>query len=252
MTKLRSIAVAVVSVALLSGVAHAQGAVATDGSWSSKYGMLFNVQNVFGNNNASTLSDFGGSVGLQYNLAPQRAIRLQVGLSRASNSGTENETTTTSGTTSVTTKTYTRPTGFTSFYDVDLAATYMMRLTPAALSPYLGAGAKLGYSQTALKYTDDINDPLNTFERDDLARTYSLGGQGVLGLEWRVHKSVALFAEYALDLTLVNRTSTRLQSSNTPKTGLASSSKSEGTKTTFFNFNTELGQGGLIGLVAFF
>ncbi len=47
--------------------------------------MLFNLQNVFGNNNASTLSDFGGSVGLQYNLAPQRAIRLQVGLSRASN-----------------------------------------------------------------------------------------------------------------------------------------------------------------------
>ena len=263
MTKLRSIAVVMVAGALLSsGVARAE----QDGAWATKYGMLFNLQNVFGNSNArSPISDFGGGVGLQYNLAPQRAVRLQVNLSRASNDSAEAKTTALPS--NVTTTRFVAPgqdvdqfgnvTGtatFSSLYNVGLGATYMMRLTTAAISPYLGAGASLNYGQEALKYEDDVTSGrLADVNVDNMTRTFGLGAQGVLGLEWRLHKSVAVFAEYALDLNLVRYESQSRETTNQNlTTGVVSGAKGEGSRTTFFNFGTGLGQGGLIGLAAFF
>jgi hypothetical protein len=248
MTKLRSIAV----VAVLGAALFASRAQAEDGGWTSKYGMIFTIQNVFGNNDASTLSDFGGSVGLQYNLAPQSALRLQVNLSRASRTGSETERT--DLVTGVVTKEYTPPAGFTSQYAAGFGAAYMMRLTTDAIAPYVGAGGGIGYSQTALNYEDDITSATVTYARDDMTRTIGLGADGILGLEWRVHKSMALFAEYTLGLTLVQMNSTSNEWSNTVNaTGaVASGQKEEYSSTTFFNFGTGIGQGGLIGLVAFF
>ncbi len=267
MVKLRSIAMAVVVGALLSGTAFAQeggsaaqgsGSVAqasgsADGAWNTKYGMLFTVQNVFGNNNASTLSDLGGSVGLQYNLGPQSALRLTIDLSRASNVGSES--TTTNLVTGIETTTFTPPVGFSSRYEVGLGVAYMMRLTSSALAPYLGAGASIGYTQQALQYTDDVttSNP-NIVDVDHMTRTTALGAEGILGLEWRVHRSLSLFAEYTLDFTVVSLSSTTNEDTSTSKaTGaMTNGTKVEFSSTKFLNFNTGLGQGGLIGLVAFF
>jgi hypothetical protein len=246
---------------LSSGVARAE----QDGAWATQYGMLFSVQNIFQNNSASTLGDFGGGVGLQYNLAPQRAVRLQVSLSRASNDSAEAKTTYYPS--NVTVTDFVAPgqrvengvivgnPTFSSRYDVGVGATYMMRLTTAAISPYLGVGAGFGYSQEALKYEDDVTTGRDeNLSVDNMTREFALGGQGVLGLEWRLHKSIAIFAEYALDLNLVRYESMNFDSKTTAVTTFGSTGgvKSEGSKTTFFNFDTGLGQGGLIGVAAFF
>ncbi len=252
MTKFRSFAIVAVVGALFSGNAFAAEAGSGDGEWNTKYGMIFTVQNVFQNQSSSTLGDLGGSVGLQYNLAPERALRLTVNLARASRDSATTETT--NLVTGVTTKTFQAPSPFSSKYDVGLGADYMIRLTSSAISPYLGLGGKIGYGQTALSYKDDISSQTNTVQVDNMTRTIGLGAEGILGVEWRVHKSVSLFAEYALNLGLVDYSSTDNQTKNTVNaTGVVQSgNKTKYSTTTFLNWNTELGQGGLIGLVAFF
>jgi hypothetical protein len=252
MTKFRSFAIIAVVGALFTGKAFAADAGSGDGGeWNTKYGMIFTVQNVFQNGNASTLADLGGSVGLQYNLAPQRALRLTVDLSRASHSGATTETTNLA--TGITTKTFTPPVGYSSRYGVGLGVDYMVRLTDSALAPYLGAGGRISYGQTALAYKDDITSQVATHEVDNMNRTIGLGAEGILGVEWRVHKSVSLFAEYALNLGLIDYTSTNNKDQTTVNaTGAVSGTKTKYSTTTYFNWNTGLAQGGIIGLVAFF
>ncbi len=251
MTKFRSFAIVALVGALFTGKAFAQEAGSADGGWNTKYGMIFTVQNVFGNNNASTLSDLGGSVGLQYNLAPERALRLTVNLSRASQDSHTTETTNLA--TGITTKTFTPPAGYSSRYGVGLGVDYMVRLTSSALSPYVGAGLSVGYGQTALNYKDDISSQTQVHEVDNMTRSLGFGADGILGVEWRVHKSVSLFAEYALNLGLVDYSSTNNEDKTTQYlTGAVTGQKQKFSTTTYFNWNTELGQGGLIGLVAFF
>lgn len=235
-------------VALVSGRAEAADA---DGAWSSKYGMIFTLQNVFQNNSSAVIGDFGGGVGVQYNLAPLRALRLHVSLSRASNDAYERETT--DLVTGTTTKTFVSPTTFTSRYDVNAGASYLMRLTAAPIAPYVGIGAGLGYVQTAMKW-ENSTPAASVIDRDDMRRDLSLAAAGTLGLEWRVHKSLSLFAEYALGVDLVTWTSERTEQATTSKTtgAVTAGTRVEGSSTKFFNFDTGLGQGGLIGLVAFF
>jgi opacity protein-like surface antigen len=249
---LRSIGMMVMAGALLSGTARAADEGSGDGAWGTQYGMLFRVENVLSNNKSNTFDSLAGGVGLQYNLSPQRAIRFEVGLSRASDSATEQKRT--DLVTGTTTTTFALPdSGFTSRYDVDVGAAYMMRLTSAALAPYLGAGAGIGYFQESEKWKDDTA-ATEIDERDHLDRTIGLNAQGILGLEWRVHKSVALFAEYALDVGLISYNSRKYEDTTTLK---ADGSMTNGTRikrssTTFLNFDTGIGQGGLIGLMAFF
>ncbi len=254
MTKLRSIAVvAVLGAALFASQAQAQEqAAAAGGGWNTKYGMIFTVQNVFGNNDKSTLDDINGSVGLQYNLSPQSALRLMVNLSRDSDSAYVSEDTHVAANGVATTvKTFHAP-AFTSQYGVGLGVDYMMRLTADALAPYLGVGAGIGYGQRALAYKDDVN-PLDVTEVDNMTRTMGLGAEGILGVEWRVHKSISIFAEYALGLGLVSYTSTNNESTNTQPAPVGTTSdKSTSSHTEYFNWQTGLGQQGMIGLVAFF
>jgi hypothetical protein len=250
---LRSIGMMVMAGALLSGSARAADAGSGDGAWATKYGMLFTIQNVFGQDatKESTLGDMGGSVGLQYNLGPQRALRLQVGLSRASKATTEQKTTDLQ--TGTTTTAFSAPTDYTSLYDVDLGAAYMMRLTSASIAPYLGAGGGIGYSQRALKYENDVSSTVTTFNKDLMDRTISLNAAGILGLEWRVHKSIALFAEYTLGVSLIEYDSFKDEEKTTTNaTGAVNGDRVKRSSTTFLNFDTGIGQGGMIGLLAFF
>lgn len=273
MTKLRTLAAAAALTAAVaapqahategSGYAESSPAAAApqapttegsgDGEWNTRYGLIFSVQNVFGNNSASVIGDFGGGVGLQYTLAPQRAVRLSVDVSRRSNPGYETDTTLVTNGTSTTTTTYNRPSGFTSAYEVDVAGEYLMRLASAAISPYLGVGASVGYAQSALKFEDDINNPNQVYNRDDMTRSFALGAVGTLGLEWRMHRSVSLFAEYGLNFGLMSYESAKTDVSTFDRTlNLTTGTKSEGSRTRFFNFDTAIGQGGQLGLVAFF
>jgi hypothetical protein len=258
MTKLHSVAAGIaLAVAFAAAPAQAQdpvvaqeGVGAGAGGWNSQYGMIFSVQNVFQNSSDAVIGDFGGGVGLQYNLSAQRALRLSVNLARASNPAYTTEST--NLVTGVTTESFVAP-AFTSRYDVDLGALYVMRLAPSAIAPYLGFGGGVGYFQEAREFENDtaVGSITNV---NDMYRAISLNAAGVLGVEWRVHKAVALFAEYGLGVDLVTYVSDKGETRTTSRAdgSLLSGTETDGSSTKFFNFDTGLGQGGQIGLVAFF
>lgn len=218
---------------------------ATAGGWNTQYGMLFSLQNVF--TQGDILNNYGGGIGVQYNLAPQSALRFAVRASRTSNPPYESTTTTPAGST----KTFVVPDGWLSTVGVGVSGSYLMRLTPAALAPYVGAGVSLRFDSNSRSYEDTINTPGHTINVDNYSRTYGLGLQGQLGLEWRVHKSVSLFAEYGLSINAFSATANQTSREDS-SAGLTTVTKSEGTQTRFFNFGTGLVQGGSLGLVAFF
>ena len=144
MTKLRNVAFGIaVALAFAAAPAQAQDA----GAWNTQYGLIFSVQNVFQNDSDAVIGDFGGGVGLQYNLDSSRALRLSVNLARASQAAYATEST--NLVTGVTTESFVAP-SFTSRYDVDLGALYVMRLAPSAIAPYLGFGGGIGFIEQLL------------------------------------------------------------------------------------------------------
>jgi hypothetical protein len=257
MMKLRSVAVGIaVAFSLVTAPAQAQDAAAAapaaDGAWNTRYGMIFSVQNVFQNSSDAVISDFDGGIGLQYNLGAQRALRFSVNLGRASNPAYTREST--DAVTGLTTETFVSPT-FTSRYDVDLGAMYVMRLTSSAIAPYLGFGGGVGYFQEARNFDNDTYALGTQIQSvDDMYRELSLNAGGVLGVEWRVHKAISLFAEYGLGVALATFISDKDETTVVSKAGGAvlSGTEQDGSRTKFFNFDTGIGQGGQIGLLAFF
>jgi opacity protein-like surface antigen len=219
-----------------------------DSGWNTQYGMIFSLQNVF--TQAGILGGYGGGIGLQYNLGASRALRLAVDLSRDSTPVVERESTYSSGAGSVTSKTLVVPT-WTSQYDVNVSGTYLVRLGTAALSPYLGGGLSLGWNSRALQYEDTITTLNTRREIDNSNRTFDVGLHGKLGLEWRVHRSMSLFAEYGLGVDAFSSESNVQDETVTTATG-SSNSKTEFNRNRFFNFSTGLDQGGALGVVAFF
>lgn len=228
---------------------------ALDAGWNTPHGMLFSLQNVF--TRSTILEGYGGGVGLQYNLGPTTALRFTIDASRTSNPAVERETTlnvpatATSPGFSSTIKELDVPNGPTSTLDVGVSGSYLVRLGTAALAPYLGGGLSLGYSTEKVDY-DDNTDPANREVVDDLDRTFGVGLLGQLGLEWRVHRSLSLFAEYGVGVTAFSQTSSKLNHREYDSGVLQSEVKSESTRTRVFNFDTGLTQGGALGVVAFF
>lgn len=231
--------------AALQAGAHAG---ALDAGWNTQYGMIFSLQNVF--TQPGILGGYGGGIGLQYNLGPSRALRLAIDLSRDSTPVVERETTLSSGSGSVTTKSLVVPT-WTSQYDLSVAGSYLVRLGTAALSPYLGGGLSLGWSSRSLAYEDTISNVNERRELDNSNRTFAVGLNGQLGLEWRVHRSLSLFAEYGLGVDAFSSESNVTDDTRTTATG-TTNTKVEFTRNRFFNFDTSLVQGGALGVVAFF
>jgi outer membrane protein W len=225
-----------------------------DGAWNQKYGMIFSLQNVFTQNGIlgsyNQGPGLGGGIGLQLTMSPQSAWRFAVDLTRTSNPAYESTTTTTVNGVETTGKQLVTPAGPTSTLDVGLSGVYVMRMTTAAISPYLGAGASLGYHNNARSYTDSTN-PAQTIKVDNSAPTYAVGLIGQLGLEWRVHRSVSLFAEYGLRVDALSISSPKTYSSTTNAAG-TTVLETKGTQTRFFNFDTGLTQAGQLGLVAYF
>jgi opacity protein-like surface antigen len=253
---------AVAALALVAGSAQAQ----TDTGWDTKYGIMFQAQNIFSDGNGFLTGYPGGGagVGVQYNLAPTTAVRLFANIGRDSNPVTETDFT--NGTTTRTAINVPGPDGLsnvnayrpTSTFDVGLGATYLIRMTTSALSPYIGAGASLGYSSRKSQWDGTVPGDLR-YDTEDSASAYGLGGVGVLGLEWRVHKSIALFAEYGLNVNLFqkvseksNHTTQSVDFDGIPVADTTVTLKQESSHSRFFTFDTGLNQGGQLGLAAFF
>jgi outer membrane protein W len=237
---LRNIAVAVVLASAL--VAPRAQAEDLNVGWNTKHALLFQLQNVFSDGNG-ILNEYAGGIGVQRNLSATSAVRLSLSLSRFSDPAYETETQT--GTGAVTKQDVIPST--TSSLSTTLRGSYLFRLSTSSIAPYLGVGGSLRYTGSAREGTNDDNTPGTTIEYDDSDTTFGLGLIGQLGLEWRVHRTVSLFAEYGLEVNAYQRTSAR---DSTTYNGVET--RVESTRSKWMNFSTGLEQGGELGLIAYF
>jgi len=237
--------------ALTFGLALATTAHAEDvpKGWDTN-GLLFSLDNIFQNTTVlSGYQTFG--LGGLYALSPKTALRFGLGLNRTTHPAYVSERTATAvdGTQTIT-KTLVAPADFTSRWGLQLGADFLLGLSESVVQPYVGGGVKLGYASSALSYTDDtVTNDVTKVNNGDSA--FGFGVRGIAGVQWRVHKAFALYAEYALDIGLFTLASHTEDTSHTTPAG-TTRTKITGAGSNYFNFNTQLAQGGSLGLIAFF
>jgi hypothetical protein len=220
-----------------------------DRGWDTKHAVLFSLNNVL--QVSSVLAEFQGlGIAMQMNRSSTRAIRGGVRLTRATTPQQVTKTTIQTGTDIV--STFEVEPG-SSFYDVFASVDYLRRMTERRISPYTGAGLFLGYSQAGTSLDDDLTvaDQLHTIEARDI--NIVAGVRGIFGVEWRIHDSFALFAEYALTVPIVSRRDSESTETLTDTVNDASNQMTVETKTTsWFNFDVGLVQGASFGLAVLF
>lgn len=214
----------------------------------AKFGVVFNLQNIF--QNPGLLSGFNGGVGVQYGLSPTLTLRGVVALSHSSNPAVVTETTTTVNDMTTTRRTLSTPSP-TSTFGMTVGADVLGNLVQGPLSPYLGGGLWFGLNSQATVYRDDVSVTDQVTAVNNTSLSLGVGARGILGVGWRVHPHFLLFAEYALNLTIVNHTSTR-NSQEVTAMNASASSRSTSDSTRAMDFNTALSQGASLGLVALF
>jgi opacity protein-like surface antigen len=225
-------------------------AASLDQGWTGQYAMLFNVQSVV------SLSGYGGGVGFQYTLSPESALRLGGNFTHTSDPAFEISNT--SG--GVTTKELSTATGsacetlnkgcgvFST--TLNLNATFVKRLSLATWSPYVGAGAGFTFRNDTENWEDKVTVAGATDKYDSSNKTITLNVGAVAGMEWRVHKQLALYAEYGFGVRALAYESLSAQEDLSSGSSTATR-KQEASRMTFLDFGAGLTQGGAIGVVAF-
>ena len=214
-----------------------------------KFGVVFNLQNIF--QNPGLLSGFRGGLGGQLALSPQLALRIGVSLSHTSNPAVVTETVTVINDVTTTTKSMTRPSP-TSTFGVTLGGDVLSKITDGVLAPYVGGGLWLNLDTEATKFRDEVSVMDQVTNVDNSTTGFGLGARGILGVGWRIHPHFLVFAEYALNLTIVDTTSTTTNQQVTTMGNPPSSVRTTRAGTRVFDFSTALSQGAALGLVAFF
>lgn len=244
-------------VAVGAGAAFAEEASGQQGPKAAEQpstALLLSLNNVLVNN--AVLSGYRGmGLGLQFDLASQWAVRGAVDLSRATNPVRISKVTTTTGTDTQVDYTFQAP-GTTSQYSGTVGVDLIRRLGTRAMAPYAGFGVWADWTRQQTNYSDDISVVDQVTNVNNVYNSRGFGFEGVLGIAWRVHESISLFAEYALDLDVVRWTSTNNQTTvKSTASGLEASTRqthSEDSETKWFNVDMSLGQGASLGLMAHF
>ena len=214
-----------------------------------KFGIVFNLQNIF--QNPGLLSGFRGGIGVQFTLSQQLALRIGVSLSHTSDPAVVTETVTTINDVTTTTRSMNRPSP-TSTFGLTLGGDLLAKLTDGPLAPYVGGGLWVNLDTQATKLTDEVSVMNQITAIDNSTVGFGLGARGVLGVGWRLHPHFYVFAEYALNLTVVDHASTTTNQQVTVTGNPPAGSRSSRNSTRVFDFSTALSQGAALGLVAFF
>jgi hypothetical protein len=224
-----------------------------DQGWNAPWGLVFSFTNILQNRdfltNFQNLSAAGTLV-----LSPDFMIRGGGSLSRSSDPSQTTETSLT--TPDGTVKTYSKSDpGTTSDFSVTLRAEGLYRLTRNKVAPYIGGGPYVTVGHFRDTVTDNVSVPDVTTSVRNRRTTISAGLRAVLGAEWRIHSSFALFAEYGLSLDVVtwsgvnNSTSTV---NNADGTVSGSTTRSKTNSPAWLNLDSGLQQGATLGLIVFF
>lgn len=226
----------------------------TGGGWDGDWALLFGLNNILvvGNFLADFDGPAGGTVGGAWHLRPDLGLRGTVHLSRATTDAVVTEQVTQIGDERIVTQTHSRPSP-TSVTQLSIAADLIKRLSLSAVAPYAGAGLFVGWVDSATHWRDEVTAPDVVTEADGSRSTFTVGAQGLVGAEWRVHPSFALFAEYGLVFDVYSRTAQR---DRTIDEGVADGSRAvtsvSSTRQEWLNLSTGLSWGGQLGLAVHF
>ena len=220
--------------------------------WDRDIGLLFSFNNVFTIGNILSQSRFG--VGGLYGLSDELVVRGGLTASRNSNPADVVRTTTKTGNDTVVDFNVNAG-GPTSTWAWTVGADALLRLTDKPVAPYVGGGAFLTWSSNKTEYKDDLSIVDQSREVSNHARRFSGGLLGVAGIGWRIHESFSIYAEYNLRVSIWDWQDSKQQTTIKDSSGgstTSSQTKVEFEETRYFNYATSLGQGGSLGLIAFF
>lgn len=229
-----------------------------DGEIDERYrnaGLLFNLNNVFVQ--PGVLGGWQGfGLGIQKTLGSGNVARLGLELARATDPVNIVKTTRINGMDEVVSYDLQLPSsGFTARHAAAAVLDVLKPLTQRTIAPYLGAGVFAAYVNSRLAYTDDLTITDQVTEVDNNSNTLSVGLRGILGVGWRIGERFSLFAEYHLNVNVVQWQSDHTQTTtNNTASGIPASNRveTEFRETRWLNLDTALGQGGALGLVAHF
>lgn len=223
-----------------------------DQGWNAPWALVFQFNNILVNGNF--LDSFRGlGVAGALMLNEDFMIRGGATLSRTSSPPRTTETTIENG--ADVTKTYAYTSGATSSGSVTVRADAVYRLTRNKVAPYVGAGPYVSYSHSRQTSDDDVSVPDVVTSVRNRSNSLTFGLRGLVGAEWRIHPSFALFAEYAASLDVItysdfdNRTVVR---STVTGVETASSTRTEQNTPSWLNLSTGIAQGASLGLMVLF
>ncbi len=222
--------------------------------WNRTWAMQLSLSNILVQGNILS-SPISGSVGGQYNLSPDLAVRGGFTLARDVQPVQVTRVVQTSGSDSVTTFQVTNPPGYTERDLLSLRGDLLKRLMKTPVAPYVGAGLQIGWGWARQNYTDDMSVVDQRTELDNNTSSFNVTARGTLGAEWRVHENFSLFAEYALNVGIYNKDRLRNRTTIENTTGgTTSTSQTEVERDvdTWLNVSTGLAQGANLGLTIFF
>ena len=242
------------SVSTTTITAAPAAAVATDEGWNRRWALLFSVNNVFTSSSILT-APVTGTIGASYFLTDTTAIRTGINLLRITNPVQVSKVKTTTGASDVTTYEVTVPGGFTSVHAVDLRADVLKRLSRSAVAPYLGVGASAGWAWNRTSYLDAESVVDQRTEIDNNASNFRVTARGIVGAEWRVHPSFALYADYTLAVDVWSRDRIRYRTTvESTAGGAPTTAQTERQSDTnrWLNVRTGTDQAASLGLQVFF
>jgi hypothetical protein len=223
-----------------------------DQGWNSQWGLLFSLNTPFANlNDILTSFDGLGAAGF-YTLSPDMMLRGGFTLSR--NHTPSQVTKTTLQQTGEDTATYTQtiPANTTTF-TLNLHGDLLWRLTRNKVAPYAGFGALIDYTYNRASVDDEAANPTTVTEYRNRNTDLTFGGRGIVGAEWRIHSNFAIFAEYALGLTVVRYTIRDDRTTYRDANGSGQTSvHTESNVARWLNLSTSLRQGASLGVMVFF